>query len=180
MGQLWLHYEEGLDYTLLNLMPYLIGMLPVGLSILSYTCQLPLKQVFQPQLMLFLIKFSIIFVQRVVGQMHKGIIEGFSMIVLFSCKSDNTISVQKNCHGAHNRGHQNIYPKVILVTIMQSWPLYIFLYNILILWPINLSRIQLFLLFLSRWIWVLLCSLNTLLNLEILIHMLFIPISLLI
>ena len=89
--------------------------------------------------MLFLIEFFVILIQRVVGQVHVRIIKRLRVIILLSCKSHNAVTVKKNLHGTNHRRNQNIYPEIILVTVMERRLFNVFLNDVLILRAVNLS-----------------------------------------
>ena len=65
-------------------MPYLRSLLAVSLTIRASALHIPFQHILEPQLVFFIVKLSVVFVQRVVSQMHKGIIVAFGVIILLT------------------------------------------------------------------------------------------------
>lgn len=75
MSQLRLNNKKGLDNALFDLVPYLVRMLSISLSSRTSTHKFPLKDVLQSELMLFAVKFFIVFIERVISQVDIRVIE---------------------------------------------------------------------------------------------------------
>ncbi len=152
-------------------MPYLLSIFPVSLSF-RLTDHFASQDIFQPQLMFGAVKFRVILVYGIVCQMDVRVIKAFIGIVFFSCQSHEAVVIQKDCHRTYDRGYQNIYTKVILVTIIECRPLNIFLNYVLILRLFNLTCHEGFSLLLSRRMRISLHRVNTLFDFQIFIHFL--------
>lgn len=169
MSKLRLNYIHSFNNNLFNLTPYLTGILSVDLTI-PFTDKLSLKNILKSKFMLFAIKFFIVFVQRIVGQVGKCVIKIFIVLIFLACKSDQTIVIQIYCHWTYYLGYQYIYSKVVFVTFIQCWLFYILLDYILILGFFYLSCHYLFLLLLVSGMGVVLQNLNTLFYFQIFVH----------
>ena len=112
--------------------------------------------------------------------MHVRIIKRLCVIILLSCESHNAVTVKKNLHGTNHRRNQNIYPEIVLVTVMKRRLFYVFLNDVLILRAVNLSRVKLVFLLLSGRIGVSLRCFNALFDLEVLIHVFSVFVALLV
>jgi hypothetical protein len=77
--------------------------------------------------MSYVIKVSILFVQAVVRQVNKNILNILTPLIFLRCKTHKTIFVKKYSHWINHRCYQNINSKVKLVLFPQSRVLYIFL-----------------------------------------------------
>ena len=93
VSELWLDREDGLDHNLLNLVPNLLRMPPIGPSIGTRACQLTLQDILHSQLVLALVELGVVLVQRIIGEMDIVVLEILIFVILFTGKPHETIVV---------------------------------------------------------------------------------------
>lgn len=168
--QLRLDYHHSLDNDLLNLMPNLIRLFPVGAPVRARGDEFALQDVSQTKLVLRAVKVFAVAVKRIVCQMHVRIVKALRRIILLTCEPHEPILIQENAHWRNDGRDKHIDPEVVFVAGVQGRPFNVLLNNVLVFRPLDSTLHNAVHLALRFWIRVLHCRVDALLDLDVFVE----------
>ena len=117
MLQLWLDSDDSLDHDSLNFIPNLrCLLLNSRLSFFDgWLSHYTFEAIVEAEFVLIIIELFVFLVERVIRQVCVRIVEVFRSVVLLRGKSNQTVLVEKDCHGVYHRGYENVDSKVVFV-----------------------------------------------------------------
>ena len=114
-------------------------------------------------------------VKRIVCQMHVRIVVALGGIVLLTCESDQAILVQENAHRRYDGRDENVDPEVVFVAGVQGRLLDVLLNDILVFGTLNAALHDAVHLALRLWIRVLHRRVDALLDLDVFVESVPVP-----